>query len=156
MVNASSILIFAKDDQGDVGVSVIDIGSTSGVNVAALAERVAANLTADELKRMSAGLGAAESANDLSANAAAAPRVAMHASQSCACMYRTRKSWMLRWSACLYGESRTNDLFRTTFHFPPFLPRTGTITTPRAGLGEQGKVYIFCVLSPATVKEYIL
>ncbi len=36
MVNVSNILVLAKNDQGEVGVSVIEIGSTSGVDVAAL------------------------------------------------------------------------------------------------------------------------
>lgn len=43
MTNASNILVLAKDDTGKVDVSSIDIGSSSGVNIVVLAERVAAN-----------------------------------------------------------------------------------------------------------------
>jgi hypothetical protein len=46
MVNASNILVLAKDDKGKVDINIIDISSTSGVNIATLAERIAANLTA--------------------------------------------------------------------------------------------------------------
>lgn len=46
MVNASNILVLAKNDKGKVDINIIDIGSTSGVNIAALAERVASDLTA--------------------------------------------------------------------------------------------------------------
>lgn len=44
MMNASSILVFTKDDKGEVEVNTIDIGSISGVNIAALAERITADL----------------------------------------------------------------------------------------------------------------
>ncbi|WP_269849905.1 DUF1254 domain-containing protein [Methanosarcina horonobensis] len=46
MMNASNILVLAKNDKGKVDTSIIDIGSTSGVNIAALAERIAGNLIA--------------------------------------------------------------------------------------------------------------
>ena len=131
MVNASNILVLAKDDKGKVDINIIDIGSTSGVNIATLAERIAANLTAvaskpvgsptelnvqathlghalnpgavaiglfvdpqyagkiedalkkvgaqvltaDDLKRIGAGLGAAEGTNDLAVKAAEVPQV---------------------------------------------------------------------------------
>ncbi len=125
MVNASNLLILAKDEAGKVDVNVLDISSSSGVDVVAMAERVAADvetlggnapssptdlaahashlglalnpgaaaigvfvdkqfaakvedgiqkmgaqiLTADDLKRIGAGLGAALGMNDLGAKA---------------------------------------------------------------------------------------
>jgi hypothetical protein len=41
-----NILVLSKDDKGKVEISIIDIGSTSGVNIAVLAKRIAADLTA--------------------------------------------------------------------------------------------------------------
>lgn len=136
MAKASNVLVLAKDDKGKVDINIIDIGSTSGMNIAALAERVALDLTAvaskpggsltelnvqvthlghalnpgsvaiglfvdpqyasrikdgiektgaqvltaNDLKRIGAGLGAAEGTNDLAVKAAevsqAAPQVA--------------------------------------------------------------------------------
>jgi hypothetical protein len=129
-VNASNILVLAKDNKGKVDISVIDIGSTSGVNIAELAKRITADLTAigskpvgsptelnvqathlghalnpgvvaigllvdpqyaakieegigkmgakvltaDDLKRIGAGLGAAEGTNDLAVKAAEVPQ----------------------------------------------------------------------------------
>jgi hypothetical protein len=131
MVNASNILVLAKDYKGKVEINIIDIGSTSGVNISELAERTAANLTdvagkpvgrptelnvqaahlghalnpgavaiglfvdpqyadkiedglekvgaqvltADDLKHIGAGLGAAEGTNDLAVKAAEVPQV---------------------------------------------------------------------------------
>lgn len=46
MVNASNILVLAKDDSSKVDVSIIDIGSSSSVNIEAMAERIVANLIA--------------------------------------------------------------------------------------------------------------
>jgi hypothetical protein len=130
MVKASNILVLAKDDKGKVNINIIDTGSNSGVNIAALAERIAADLTAvaskpvgspaelnvqathlghalnpgavaiglfvdpqyadkiedsigkigaqvltaDDLKRIGAGLGAAEGTNDLAVKAAEVPQ----------------------------------------------------------------------------------
>ncbi len=133
MVNASNLLVIAKDDAGKVDVDVLDVGSSAGVDLVAMAERVAADvetlsgnapssatdlaahashlglalnpgavalgvfvdkqyaakiedalgkmgaqvLTADDLKRIGAGLGAAAGMNDLAAKAsmaAQAPR----------------------------------------------------------------------------------
>jgi hypothetical protein len=126
IANASNILVLAKDDKGKVDINIIDIGSTSRVNIAALAERIAEDiitvaskpvgspaelnvqvthlghalnpgsvaiglfvdpqyagrvedgirkagaqvLTVDDLKRIGAGLGAAEGTNDLAVKAA--------------------------------------------------------------------------------------
>jgi len=125
-VNTSNILVLAKDNKGNVDISVLEIGSTSNVNIAELAERIAADLAAtankpvgsptelnvqathlghalnpdavaiglfvdpkyavkieedikkmgaivlnaDDLKRIGAGLGAAEGTNDLATKAA--------------------------------------------------------------------------------------
>ena len=158
MVNASYILVLAKNDQGEVGVSVIEIGSTSGVDVAALAERVAANLTAvagkpvgspaelnvqathlghalnpgavavglfidpqsageiedsirragariltaDELKRIGAGLGAAEGTNDLEVKAAAAPQAAAPAAPA-VFDWQAENTYSLALQAFVYG-----------------------------------------------------
>lgn len=130
MVNASNILVLAKDGKSKVDINIIDIGSTSGVNIAALAELIAVDLTviadkpvgsptelnvqathlghalnpgavaiclfvdpqyagkiedgigkigaqvltADDLKRIGAGLGATEGTNDLAVKAAAVPQ----------------------------------------------------------------------------------
>lgn len=52
MVKASNILVLAKDDKGKVDINIIDIGSTSGVNISALAERIAADLTYENLKTL--------------------------------------------------------------------------------------------------------
>ncbi len=135
MMNASSIIVLTKDDKGEVEVDTIDIGSTSGVNIAALAEQITADLasiaskpvgsptelnvqathlghalnpgtvaiglfvdpqyagkiedgirkigaqvlTADDLKHIGAGLGAAESTDDLAVKAAAVPHAAPQA-----------------------------------------------------------------------------
>ncbi|AKB28998.1 hypothetical protein MSSIT_2279 [Methanosarcina siciliae T4/M] len=134
-VNASNILVLAKDDKGKVDINIIDIGSTSGMNIAALAERIAEDiitvaskpvgspaelnvqvthlghalnpgsvaiglfvdpqyaekikagiekagaqfLTAEDLKRIGAGLGVVEGTNDLAAKAAAAPQTELQA-----------------------------------------------------------------------------
>lgn len=128
MVNASNLLVIAKDDAGKVDVDVLDVGSSAGVDLMAMAQRVAAGvealsgnapssatdlaahashlglalnpgavalgvfvdkqyaakiedalrkmdaqvLTADDLKRIGAGLGAAAGMNDLAAKAAMA------------------------------------------------------------------------------------
>ncbi len=128
MVNASNLLVIAKDDAGNVDVDVLDIGSSTGLDLVAMAERVAADvetlsgnapssatdlaahashlglalnpgavalgifvdkqyaakiedalgkmgaqvLTADDLKRIGAGLGAAAGMNDLAAKASMA------------------------------------------------------------------------------------
>lgn len=41
MVNASNLLVLAKNEEGAVEVSVLDIGSSSGVDLLGMAERVA-------------------------------------------------------------------------------------------------------------------
>jgi hypothetical protein len=125
MVNASNLLVLSKDEESKVEVSVLDLGSSSGVDLLAMAERVAADvetlggnapssptdlaahashlglalnpgavaigvfvdkqfapkvedgirklgaqiLTADDLTRIGAGLGAAHGMNDLAAKA---------------------------------------------------------------------------------------
>jgi hypothetical protein len=43
-VNASNILILAKDDKGKVDINIIDIESSSGVNITELSERIASDL----------------------------------------------------------------------------------------------------------------
>lgn len=43
-VNASDVLVLAKDDKGKVHINAIDIGSTSDVNIAELAECITADL----------------------------------------------------------------------------------------------------------------
>jgi hypothetical protein len=126
MVNASNLLVIAKDEAGKVAVDVLDIGSSAGADIMAMAKRVAANvktlggsvlgsptdlaahashlgvalnpgavavgvfvdaqfapkiedalkklgvqvLSAEDLKRIGAGLGAAVGTNDLAAKAA--------------------------------------------------------------------------------------
>ena len=44
MVNASNLLVIAKDDAGNVDVDVLDVGSAAGLNLVAMAERVAADV----------------------------------------------------------------------------------------------------------------
>lgn len=126
LVNASNLLVLAKGEDGKVHVDVIDIGSSAGIDLSSIAERVVADvdalsgntasnpasltarashlglalnpgavaigmfvdkqyapkvadgigklgaqlLTADDLKRIGAGLGAVVGANDLAAKAA--------------------------------------------------------------------------------------
>lgn len=44
MVNASNLLVIAKDDAGKVDVDVLDIGSSAGLDLVAMADRVAADV----------------------------------------------------------------------------------------------------------------
>ena len=46
MVNASNLIVLAKDENGKVDINIVDIGSKSGLNMAVLAEQIAADLIA--------------------------------------------------------------------------------------------------------------
>ena len=154
----SNVLVLAKDDTGKVTAGIIDIGSASGVDVPALARRVAAEmapaagapggsaaelnvrathlghalspgavalglfvdpqyagkiedglrkagariLTADELKRLGAGLGGAELANDLDAKGAAAPPAAAPAAPA-VFDWQAENAYSLALQAFVYG-----------------------------------------------------
>jgi hypothetical protein len=158
MVNASNILVLSKDDKGKVDISIIDIGSTSGVNIAVLAKRIAADLTAvadkpvgsptelnvrathlghalnpgavavglfvdpqsagkiedgigkmgaqiltaEDLKRIGGGLGAAQGTNDLEVKAAAAPQAAAPAAPA-VFDWQAENAYSLALQAFIYG-----------------------------------------------------
>jgi len=157
-VNASNILVLAKDNKGKVEINIIDIGSTSGTNSISLVERVAADvniisgklvviptesnvqvthlgyalnpgtvaiglfvdlqyagkiedsireigaqvLTSDDLKRIGAGLGAAEGTNDLAVKAAAVPQSALQAASS-VFDWQAEYAYSLGLQAFIYG-----------------------------------------------------
>ncbi|WP_141241807.1 DUF1254 domain-containing protein [Methanosarcina spelaei] len=157
-VNASNILVLAKDNKGKVEINIIDIGSTSGTNSIFLVERVAADvntisgkpvgiptesnvqathlgyalnpgtvaiglfvdlqyagkiedsireigaqvLTSDDLKRIGAGLGAAEGTNDLAVKAAAVPQSALQAAPS-VFDWQAEYAYSLGLQAFIYG-----------------------------------------------------
>jgi hypothetical protein len=157
-VNASNILVLTRDDTGKVDVSIIDIGSSSDMNIAMLAERVAANLTAvagkpvgsptepnvkathlghalnpgavaiglfvdpqhvsaiedgigkmgarvltaDDLKHIGAGLGAAEGTDDLAAKGAVVPQAAPQAAPA-VFDWQAENAYSLALQAYIYG-----------------------------------------------------
>jgi hypothetical protein len=157
-VNASNILVLAKDNKGKVEINIIDIDSTSGTNSISLVERVAADvntisgkpvgiptesnvqtthlgyalnpgtvaiglfvglqyagkiedsireigaqvLTSDDLKRIGAGLGAAEGTNDLAVKAAAVPQSALQAAPS-VFDWQAEYAYSLGLQAFIYG-----------------------------------------------------
>jgi hypothetical protein len=157
-VNASNILVLAKDNKGKVEINIIDIGSTSGTNSISLVERVAADvntisgkpvgiptesnvqathlgyalnpgtvaiglfvdlqyagkiedsireigaqvLTSDDLKRIGAGLGAAEGTNDLAVKAAAVSQSALQAAPS-VFDWQAEYAYSLGLQAFIYG-----------------------------------------------------
>jgi phosphopantetheinyl transferase (holo-ACP synthase) len=51
-VNASNILVLAKDNKGKVEINIIDIDSTSGTNSISLVERVAADVNTISVSRL--------------------------------------------------------------------------------------------------------
>jgi hypothetical protein len=157
-MNASNVLVLAKDYKGKVDINIIDIGSISRVDIAALAERISADLTAiaekpvgsptelkvqathlghalnpgavavgifvdpqyadkvedgirkvgakvltaDDLKRIGAGLGATEGTNDIAVKAAVVPQTTPQAAPA-VFDWQAEYAYSLGLQAFIYG-----------------------------------------------------